>query len=213
VKIYLIGMFENPTAERLSQLKTASFAHFAAVGTWVSEREVCDSCDWHWQRIRDPLLVQWEPSTDRIGDFSWDGPFGYVFVVKVSVAEKLAELGIECTFLPVNVVRPKRKRNTVGFPYVGPRLVWGNCSATLNLDEDASKVKMESSCADCGDVRYTFRNAGIVIRRREWGGQHMFRIATNGRSRATFVTEQGREILENSGFSNIAFSLAGDIVR
>jgi hypothetical protein len=109
-------------------------------------------------------------------------------------------------------VKPERKRNTIAFPYAGPKLLWAECSATLDVDLRTSKVQMESSCSDCGDVRHTFRYKDITIRREAWTGQKMFRITTNGRSSATFVTEEGRRILEDEAFTNIGFSQAGKIV-
>jgi hypothetical protein len=209
LNIYLVGASKNLTVDRLAVMKSVGFAHFSAIGTWVDERHPCESCEWHWQTLSPPLLVQWEPSTDQIGDFSWDG--GYVFVVKGSVAKRLAALRFECQCLAVDYVKPERKRNTVAFPYVGPKLFWGECKATLDLNMKASKVKCESACAECGDMRYTFRYKNIAIRRKAWRGQKMFRITTNGRSSATFVTEEGRLLLENEAFTNIGFSLAGNI--
>lgn len=208
-------MYENPTADRLVRMKSVAFAHFSALGTWADERVPCKICGWHWQTIVPPLLVQWEPSTDVIGDFSWDGPFGYTFVVKESVAESLRAMHFECDFLPVSFMSPERKRNArcVPYPYTGPKLLWGECGTFVDLDQEASHVELTSSCPACGDVRYTFRNSGIVIRREKWGGQRMFRITTNGRSAATFVSEEGLQLILDAGFSNVAFSEAGEIVR
>jgi hypothetical protein len=39
----------------------------------------------------------------------------------------------------------------------------------------------------------------------------MFRITTNGQSTATFVTEEGRQMIEREEFTNIAFSEVGQI--
>jgi hypothetical protein len=206
-------MYENPTADRLVEMRSVEYAHFSALGTWEYEREPCKICGWHWQTIVPPLLVQWEPSTDVTGDVSWDGPFGYTFVVRQQVAKALNAMHFDCSFLPVEYVKPERKRNTVPFPYRGPRLLWGRCSASVELDMAASAVTLESSCSACGDVRYTFRNKGIVIRPTSWKGQKMFRITTNGRSGATFVTEEARRLLEGARFSNISFSEAGQILQ
>jgi hypothetical protein len=204
-------MYENPTADRLVAIKSVPFAHFSVLGTWADEREPCKVCGWHWQTLVAPLLLQWEPSTDVIGDFSWDGPFGYTFVVKAHVAHALKAIQFECYFHPVEYVKPERKRKTVQFPDQGPRLFWVQCSTRLELDPAASGVKLESSCSACGDVRYTFRNNGILIPASAWSGQRLFRITTNGRSDATFVTQEGRRLIENAGLSNISFSEAGQI--
>lgn len=69
LKIYRIGMYEDPTTDRLMAMKSVDFAHFAALGTW-SEGSVCKVCDAHTSDYIPPLLVQWERSTDVIGDFS-----------------------------------------------------------------------------------------------------------------------------------------------
>lgn len=212
MKIYYIGMYENPTVDRLAAITSVEFAHFSSMGTWAYRQEPCKKCDYYWQELVPPLLVQWEPSSERIGDFSWDGPFGFTFVVRKNVADAFVSLGLECRFAPVVVVRPERKRNTVRFPYNGPELFWGQCSATVDLDMEASGVFRESSCPACGDTRYTFRNSGIVIRRKDWDQQHMFQISTNGPA-CVFVTAVGRRKIEEAGFLNIAFTEAGQIVE
>lgn len=214
MKLYRIGMFDKLSLEEFVGMKTAPFASFKAVGTWRDEREPCRACGWHWQGVAPPLLVEWEPSSDIIGDFSWDGPFGYVFVVQDRVVKFLKATAFGCPFLPVEVVRPssKRKDRIVPFPYQGPNLTWCWCDIFVDLDQQASQVKLESSCLVCGDVRYTFRNKGIVIRRQKWNGEKMFRITTNGRSAATFVSEEGKALLANEGFSNLGFAEAGEIL-
>jgi len=205
-------MYERATAEGIASLSTARFAHFSVTGTWVYRREPCKTCGYYWQETVAPLLVQWEPSSEMIGDFSWDGPFGYVFVVKSGVAEMLHSMHLECRFLPVDYVKPDRKRSTVPFPYDGPTLLWGQCTETVNVDMKASQVNVESSCSECGDVRYTFRDSGIIVRRKQMQQLKMFRIATNGPA-LTFVTEEGRRLIENAALSNIAFSEAGQIIE
>jgi hypothetical protein len=39
----------------------------------------------------------------------------------------------------------------------------------------------------------------------------MFRITTNGKSLATFVTEDCRNLIQDAGFTNIGFTDAGEI--
>ncbi len=213
MKIYCIGVDKASLAAEEVRRSDVRFAFFSAVGTWTNEREPCEVCGWHWQKKVPPLLVQWEPSSDVIGDFSWDGPYGYSFVVKEPVAAALAAMGFECQFFPVEYVKPERAARTVPFPYSGPKLLWGQCTQEVGLDMEASGVEQSSSCEVCGDSRYTFRFEGIVIRREMWGRQKMFRIGTNGRSAATFVTEEGRRLLEDKGFSNLPFLAAGEILE
>ena len=210
LNIYLIRMYQNPTTDKIVET-SATFAYFSAVGTWTNQREPCKACGWHWQMRIPPLLVQWQPSSNVIGDFSWDGPFGYTFVVKSDVASVLRRMQYEFEYYPVKYVKPQRKRGTVAFPYMDPSLLWVECPAKVDLDKEASAVELKSACSACGDLRYTFRYNQIVIRRHQWHGEKVFRITTNGRSDATFVTEDGRKLIEDSKFSNINFSVAGQI--
>jgi hypothetical protein len=208
-------MYENPTTERLMVMKAAAFAYFSAIGTWASIREPCKACGWHWQVYSPPLLMQWERSTDLIGDFSWDGPFGYLYVVRENVATKLHEMQFDCSFLPTEYVPLKRKlnmRQRTWYPHESPNLLWGVCDTFVDLDMKLSSVELISSCSVCGAQRFTFRNNGIVIRRRNWRGNMMFRVTTNSNSLATFVTEQGRKLIQKADLSNVAFSEAGEII-
>jgi hypothetical protein len=208
-------MYENPTVDRLMEMQSAPFAHFSALGTWFPDPwTVCSSCGNDNQICIEPLLVQWEPSTDRIGDFSWDGPFGYVFIVQRRVVDLFQSNGMECDFLRVKYVPPESKRRRakcVPYPYTGPELRWAECNTLLDLDMNASGVEVKMSCPVCGTIKYTFRKEGIVIRRNQWHGENLFRIRTNGRSAATFVTEEGRQLLQKAKCSNVAFSVAGEI--
>ena len=249
-------MFENPTTDRLLRIKTAPFAHFSAVGTWSPSEGCCPECTGSSQVRIEPMLVEWEPSTDIVGDFSWDGPFGYEFIVKEHVADCFRDHSFQCNFLRVehvapatnlstvenhgipsqilknlppdvaNIVAtdrgvlgaakmttPRRRVRRVEFPYTGPTLLWPDCYAVVDLDYKASHVEVERVCSTCERTHYTFRNSGIVIRRKEWSGEKMFRIRTNGKSAATFVTDEGRAEIEAARISNVAFTYAGEIVE
>ena len=205
-------MYNDPTIDQLVAMKSARFAHFSALGTWSDGKE-CKICGAHTYEYIPPLLVRWEPSTEIIGDFSWDGPFGYLFIVKDHVAKFLRAMIFGCDFYSVEYVPPKQKRKIkcCPYPYEGTELKWGKCNTFVDLDLQASEVSIRESCSVCGTVDYTFRNNGIVIPRRNWRGEKMFRITTNGKSLATFVTEEGRSLIEDAGFSNVAFAEAGEI--
>ena len=211
--MYLLGMAEYDIDSFLAT--PVKFAGFSPVGTWVDDGTRCDVCHWHGQTRGEPLLVEWEPSSDVIGDFSWEHPYGFIFVVTDRVAEFLKVHQFECDLLQVEYVPPhsRRKRGIVPYPYDGPKQWWVECNCFVDLDQKASGVKVETCCEACGRIEYTFRYKGIVIRKRDWRRQKMFRMTTNGRSKATFVTEEGRMLLEMAGFTNMMFSEAGEIVR
>lgn len=213
MKIYRIGMYSDPTVSGILAKKAKGFAHFSAVGPWISERPACKACGWHWQDYGVPLEVQWEVSSDIIGDFSWDGPFGTLFLIKKTLVPELRAIGFDCKFHSVSFVDHRRKKNIVPYPYDGPVLVWGVCNTFLDLDMRASDVKKEIDCKECGYSRFTVRIDGITVRKRNWSGECMFRIRSNGASLVTFVTEEGRALIEQGGFTNIGFTEAGELVR
>jgi hypothetical protein len=96
------------------------YARASHVGTWV---EVGDPP--RDERVK-PLVIQWEPGSTVIGDFTWVGTSSYV--VKRSVAEELLEAGFKGFELgPVEIVpnrhHKKPKRNILQLPNVQPDLV------------------------------------------------------------------------------------------
>jgi hypothetical protein len=216
LNIYRLGMYESPTTDRILTMKSVQYAHFSALGTWSpSASGVCNRCGAHGQDLIEPLLVQWEPSTEVMGDFSWDGPFGYVCVVKSAVADYFRKNAFRCSFLNAEYVPSEscpRRTRCVRYPYDGPRHFWLRCEDFVDLDPTASGGVTKTMCLLCGRVRYTFRNENIVIRRKDWHGRKMFRISTNGKSLVTFVSEEGKQAIQMQMFSNVAFTRAGEIV-
>lgn len=213
MNIFLIGKHQNATTDSVAA-NEAQFADFSAVGTWVNDGSRCEVCGWHGQSLREPLLVQWDAGSDVVGDFSWDGPFGYVNLVRENVSRFFQEYNYSCSLHSVEYVASERPCSSpcIGHPYTGPKQFWAKCTAFVDLDLDASKVGIKLSCDECGRVKYTFRNQGIVIPRQNWNGEKMFRITTNGPSFATFVTDEARREIERQSFSNITFSPAGEIM-
>jgi len=213
MNIFLIGKHENPTTDRVSSLKS-SFADFSAVGTWVDDGSRCDACGWHGQSLRQPLLVEWEAGEDEIGDFSWDGPFGYISVVTRNVANFFRDYDYACAFHSVEYVAAQHAVGSPSapYPYEGPKQLWLESTRFVHLDLDASNVSIKLSCDKCGRVKYSFCKQGIAVPKANWNGEKMFRLAENGPSFATFVTDLARREIEAQGFSNISFTLAGKIV-
>jgi hypothetical protein len=214
MKFYLIGMYQNPTVDSV-MAHPKDYAHFSGIGTWIDDGSKCDDCGWHGQSLSEPLLLEWEKGSDNIGDFSWEGPFGYLTVVTKKQANWLKKQKFGCRFLRVQVVEPEKvskRARQVKFPYGGPEIFWLVCNKFVDLNKSASGVKLETSCEVCGWTAFTFKYKDIVINKNSWHGELMFRITTNRNSKATFVTEKGKELIEAKGCTNISFSPAGEIV-
>lgn len=187
------------------------FAEISATGTW-SEGEICSACGQVTQVRIPPLVAQWEPGSDLIGDFTWSS---YTAIVQDHVREFLESSGFECRFEDV-VYEPtestrKKIQPTVGFPYEGPRFWWLRATKRIPLNEQASGVELKIDCDVCGQKDYTFRREGIVVDRSSWNGEKLFRIEQFGKSDAKFVSEEGCELLQEQGFSNLTFHEAGVI--
>lgn len=178
------------------------FARFTHVGTW-SEGELCDGCGQCTQELIEPLQIEWDPGTDRIGDFSW---CGYTAVVRNEARSFLEEGEYPCRFGRVEVVAPtvtRSRRRRVAYPYTGPELSWLIPTRRVALDENASGIELEVDCPQCGQKDYSFRQTGLVIPADEWGGEKLFLIEQFGKSKATFLPDFALSQLIEQGFTNL----------
>jgi len=215
VKFYRIGMHSNLSFDNLMTLGKISYAYYSVVGPWISERPVCKACGWHWSNYGNPLQIQWDISTDQIGDFSWHGPFGVCpALIRKSLVRKFRTFGFECSYKKVTYIDHKRKRNIVPYPYSGPELVSFVPRHDVEIDMKASGVKLESHCDECGYEVYTPKTEGLVIRKKKWHGELIFYLAGDSEQGSLiYVTEEGRALIEQAGFTNIGFTEAGEIVK
>lgn len=186
------------------------YARFSHLGTWTPGI-LCKSCGQSTQKLTEPLLAEWEPDSDFIADFSW---CSYVALITQEVAEKLLDAGFEIALGSVDFVKPSQKRARkprVAYPYSGPPLFWMMPTERVSVDEEGSNIRLDIDCKECGQKRYTFRREGLAIDSKNWNSPKIFRVAQYTRSRAMFVSEQGRDIILRHGFTNVRFSEAGII--
>jgi|SRR5882724_5099746 len=191
-------------------MKPGEFAQFAHVGTW-SKGSLCESCGNGTEELVEPLQIEWDEGTERIGSFSW---CSYTCVVTNDVRRFLAERRVECRFGRVEFVAPEKKKTRqprVPFPYTGPHLQWLIPTRRVALNEAASGVTLVSDCPRCGTKRYTFKRDGLVIDAGKVGTASLFIIDQFGKSDATFVTEPLLAEMRSQGFTNLAPRLAGEI--
>ncbi len=189
--------------------RPGEFARFSHVGTWTPG-SVCKECGLSSAKLIEPLQIEWNPGTERIGDFSW---CGYHCVVVDKVRRLLTVAGFECRFGSVVVMPPTENTRMprVPFPYSGPILSWLIPDKRLRLNADRSGVELISDCSRCGQKRYAFKRDGLLIDARDWVGEKLFLVEQFGKSRATYVTELGLEALSKEGFTNLCPRVAGSI--
>jgi hypothetical protein len=199
MKIYLL----------LDPAQPSKFASFSHIGTW-SDGSVCKVCSEITSRLVEPLQIQWDDGTEQIGDFSW---CGYTAIVLDPVRKFLNKNKFNVVYGKVDVVRPTHntKRPRVQFPYNGPNLSWLIPKRQILLDEKQSDVHITSDCRACGEVRYNFKQDGVVISKSSWDGEQMFLIKQFMPSAAKFITEDGLAMLNKVGFTNLKPRLAGEI--
>ena len=201
MKIYLLK------AERCD--KFYDFAVFGHVATWSKNYESCETCGFLNQHLVEPLLVEWEPDSDIIGDFSW---CSYSIVVLERVKRFFEDRNFEARYGKVEVIKPskiyKRKKKQVPFPYAGPKLHWLMPTERVNLDIEKSRLEIKTNCADCGRLVYKFKMEGLVIPESEWKKRKMFRIS-QWRSSATFVSEEALTEILSQNFTNFWYKEAG----
>lgn len=188
----------------------AKYAMFSHLGTWSSNYKHCKFCGLHSQKLIEPLLVEWEPGTDVIGDFSW---CGYTMIVRDQVKQFFDDQELNCLYGKIKYVPPtgKKRPKRVPFPYTGPRLYWAICQNRILLNEKLSGVDLEIDCKVCGQKKYTFRQKGIVINKVNWKGEKMFLIDQFGKSKATFVIETFLKELISQKFTNFSYIESGVI--
>ena len=182
------------------------------------------------------MLIAWEPGSDEVGDFSWPG-FDSEVVVTDPVLEALRSFsGFEPG--PVEVVEDadaRRRRGTrVRLPYRGPRLheLW--VTASVNMDRDRSSAELEHACPTCGaeqwelygverwDSHYDrglqqlvrtkterLPNAGVFVHETHLDGAQVFRVREL--PAWIFCTDAVREVVQQAGFSNVAFLEMGGL--
>lgn len=199
MKVYLL---DDPAAP-------AHFARFSILGTWVDDR-ICGNCGEPTSRLIEPLQVEWDEGTDKIGDFSWSG---YHCIVVEAVRTFLVSNEFEAEFGQVKVMEPTEiaSRPRVPFPYDGPPLSWLKPTASLKVDVHKSGIRLLSDCSSCSQKRYTFKREGLVFPKTSWQGESIFTVEQFSRSRATFITENALKQLTNAEFSNLCPRVAGRI--
>lgn len=186
-----------------------TYGSFSHVGTWT-HGGICKKCGEGTSVLVEPLQLEWDPGSDRIGDFSW---CGYAFIVLGSVTAFFSGNGFECRYGTVEVMQPQAPTRLprVTYPYHGPNLYWVIATEYVPLDETRSGVELRTDCDLCRQKKYTFRRDGLVVDKSVWSGQKMFRLSQYKKSGATYVTEEVIGRLIDQGFSNFGHIEAGVI--
>lgn len=223
---------------RFSDPRDDRYARAGRRGSWTDDSEgTCPSCSASRQVRSQPLLLAWEPGSDKIGDFSWAGFDSEVVVIDPVLEELRSFAGFEPAAVEVveDADAGKTRGKRVAFPYRGPLLheLW--VTTSVGLDRDRSSAELEHACSTCGAERWELYgverwdshfdhelkklvrtkterlpNAGVFVHETELDGADLFRVREF--PAWIFCTDRVREIIEKADFSNVSFLEMGDTI-
>ena len=191
------------------------FAQAGSLGTWFPPgQKPCPECTVSRQRRVPPLILEWEPGSDVVGDFVWPG-FDDEVVVNQRVRDALEGRFRGFEFKPIEMWQsprlnrpknPKRGKARVWLPYQGAPLwdLW--VTAWCRLDIEKSGLILKKVCSTCGEKYYTnssSENSPLVVDRSSWGGELIFHI--DEYPRWIFCLQEVKEFIERAEFTNVAF--------
>lgn len=148
------------------------FASAARLGAWSAGVGVCPECrNSSQQRIR-PLILEWEPGSDLVGDFTWPG-FGSDIAMTDRVLTALRcfhgfEPGAVEMLQDSALKEPRgsRAQPRVWLPYHGPPLHDLSVTSRVHVDLQKSSVRLVRDCGTCSRRQYAAE--GIESSKTRW---------------------------------------------
>jgi len=150
---------------RMQDPRDPKYAVAAWRGAWsVSDGKLCPECTASTQHRIQPIVIEWEPGSELIGDFTCAGICDG-FIVKKSVGDELSrsfrgfELGSVRMIQHSKLRRPvrvtKRTKPRIWLPYEGPELCELWIPLMVPIDRARSTCHVAMRCSTCGRERYT----------------------------------------------------------
>ena len=213
---------------RLSDPYNYGFARSGRVGGTWQEAE--------YRERKHPIIIEWEPDSDIIGDFTWPGLATDILVtdrvgsiITASQVEGFELLTVEMRENSEPKKRPSKGRR-VRLPYSGPRLwdLW--VTAWTHIDRSRSTITVTER--EDGSVAYEV--SGVERRERIWDqrqmelvtkisprteGQGLFVPPIRGIFRIeefpawVFCTNDIKQLIEKHGFTNVSFLEMGEVLN
>ncbi len=199
-----------------------NYASAVRRGTWYPLGEkICPECQRSRQKRIPPLIIEWEPGSNVVGDFTWPG-FNTDLVVSQRVREQFEKHFHALEFWSVEFWQsPKLKKPTkmtnrslsrIWLPYEGPTLWDVILNSWCHLDHLRSGISIEKICSVCKRVVFNYpiqRQGNLVVDPSTWSGEDIFHI--HEYPGGVFCTERARELIFQAGFTNVGFAEDGII--
>ena len=186
--------------------ETHEYARFSRRGTWIPEPciGVCGECGMTRQERVPPLIIEWEPDSDIVGDFAWGG-FCWELVCRREVGEELRTRFTGFKLSPIEMIEGKGRRHgkpKIRLPYRGPELCELWIESWASLDEAASGVQLEKVCGTCGFRYYKSKHSGLVLPEGAVPSS-IFRLEQF--PSPLYCIADVRDFIISEGYSNISF--------
>jgi len=211
-------------------------------GTWEPlAGKMCPECSGSGQKRIRPLIIEWEPGSNLVGDFVWPGLGGDVIVSEPAMTaldEHFSGFELAPVEMRENSERSARVRSTriVAFPYRGVRLfdLWVNC--WVHMIPELSSVELGNVCSTCGRKEYELRgverwettwnqerlelvkhhhprkaNQGLFVRAQDMQGADIFRVYEF--PGCILCTDAVKELVEGNAFTNVRFLEMGEVIE
>jgi hypothetical protein len=221
------------TLWRLRELSDSPYARASRVGTWIEEGDPPQSI-----RVK-PLVIEWEPGSVVVGDFTWPGTGDYM--AKRCVAQELVDRGFKGFELgPVEIVanrdyKRRKPRNMIQLPYAGPELADLFVTHWVNVNRERSTLKVKGARdgepifdlegferIEVGDWH---RDTGVLdrihvprtpgmgayVEEGELDGCDLFKV--KGLSGWIFCTDRLRNFILDKGYTNVTFFEVGETIN
>jgi len=220
---------------RLADPGDHRFARASRRGSWSPSSGVCSECGASSQERIQPLVLEWEPGSDRVGDFTWPG-FGGDIAITEQVVKALKAFGgfepgsVEMVQDPNGSCRGKPR---VRLPYQGPPLYDLWVMQQVHLDLERSSVWLVKECGTCRRRQFTVdgierwetgwdkerresvkahiprsRGLGLYVAEDVLAGTAIFR--THEFPGWILCTDPVKELVEKEGFTNVSFLEVGE---
>jgi hypothetical protein len=209
---------------RFSDPGDYQYARASRRGTWEGQPP---------RRVK-PLVIEWEPDSNVIGDFTWPG-FDSDIVITDRVGTAMKEAGVTGLELaPVEMVENSRKSKRtsrmkqVKLPYTGPPLwdLWVTGRArvdrersTITTNHVGTDERYEVSGIERWEVVWDQQRMELMKKRYpRVGGQGLFVRTRTGIFRVpefpawVFCTDDVKELIEEHRFTNVSFLEMGDVL-
>jgi hypothetical protein len=191
-----------------------------------------------YRERRRPIVIEWQPDSDVVGDFTWPG-FATDLVITDQVARALADRGIGGFELRAvemfesakvaKMSRRRSKRPRVRLPYTGPKLwdlwltAWTHIdkersTITTHQRQDGSTYEEVSGVQHEETIRWDPEKGLIKQMHPRIEGQGLFVPPIDGFFRVfewpawSLCTENVKCLIEEHRFTNVSFWEMGDVL-